>query len=73
MIRILRSIVFVLLGVAAAGPAAAIGDEGADGRFERRESLHFTLYQDVDLDEHSGLRGSRQFRAECAARARGGL
>jgi len=41
--------------------ARAIGDDGADGRFERRESLHFTLYQDVDLDEHSGLRGSRQF------------
>ncbi len=61
MIRSLRSIVFVLLGLTAAGPSAAIGDEGADGRFERRESLHFTLYQDVDLDEHSGLRGSRQF------------
>lgn len=39
----------------------ALGDEGADGRFERRESFHFTLFQDVDLDERSGLRGSRQF------------
>lgn len=41
--------------------ARALGDEGADGRFERRESFHFTLFQDVDLDERSGLRGSRQF------------
>lgn len=47
--------------VLAGRPARAIGNEGADGRFERRESLHFTLYQDVDLDEHSGLRGSRHF------------
>ena len=41
--------------------AAAVGDEGADGRFEHRESLHFALHQDVDLDEHSGIYGSRQF------------
>jgi hypothetical protein len=44
-----------------ASTSFAIGDAGADGRFERRESLHFTLFQDVDLDEHSGLRGSRHF------------
>ena len=55
------AIALVLLGAGAAGPLSAIGDEGADGRFERRESLHFTLYQDVDLDEHSGVYGSRQF------------
>ena len=55
------AIALVLLGAGAAGPSSAIGDEGADGRFERRESLHFTLYQDVDLDEHSGVYGSRQF------------
>lgn len=56
------SLLALLLPLAIAGrPARAIGDEGADGRFERRESLHFTLYQDVDLDEHSGLRGSRHF------------
>lgn len=41
--------------------ASALGDEGADGRFEHRESLHFALHQDVDLDEHSGIYGSRQF------------
>jgi hypothetical protein len=59
---LLVALLALLLPLAIAGrPAHAIGDEGADGRFERRESLHFTLYQDVDLDEHSGLRGSRHF------------
>ncbi|MBY0399754.1 hypothetical protein K2X89_05630, partial [Myxococcota bacterium] len=52
---------FVLL---LAGPALSIGDAGADGRFERRDSFHFTLYQDVDLDESSGLNGSRQFEQD---------
>ncbi|MHA7836405.1 MAG: peptidase MA family metallohydrolase, partial [bacterium] len=47
-----------------AGSAAALGDEGADGRFERRDSFHFTLHQDVDLDERGGLRGSRRFEQE---------
>jgi hypothetical protein len=42
----------------------AIGDDGADGKFERRESFHFVLFQDVDLDERSGLRGSRHFEQE---------
>jgi hypothetical protein len=42
----------------------AIGDSGADGRFERRESFHFRLFQDVDLDESSGLRGSRHFEQQ---------
>jgi len=40
--------------------AAAI-DRGADGRFTKRDSAHFVLLQDVDIDESSGLRGSRQF------------
>lgn len=58
------SLLFVGVGILAllfASASSAIGDDGADGRFERRESLHFTLFQDVDLDEHSGLRGSRHF------------
>jgi len=42
----------------------AIGDSGADGHFEKRESFHFTLFQDVDLDESGGLRGSRHFEQE---------
>ena len=55
---LLAGLLFALLS---GPPARAIGNDGADGRFERRESLHFTLLQDVDLDEHAGLRGSRQF------------
>ncbi len=44
--------------------ASARGDAGADGRFERRDSLHFTLFQDVDLDEYGGFSGSRRFERE---------
>jgi hypothetical protein len=49
--------------VAAAGPAAA-RPRGADGRFERRDSPHFTLLQDVDIDRTSGLRGAARFERE---------
>ncbi len=42
-----------------AGDAAARG--GADGKFEKRTSSHFVLYQDVAIDDASGLRGSRRF------------
>ncbi len=47
-------------------PAAsnAIGASGADGRFERRESFHFVLFQDVDLDESGGFHGSRHFEQQ---------
>ena len=47
--------------------AAAVGDRGADGEFSRRESFHFTLFQDVDIDEASGLYGSRKFEQEILA------
>jgi hypothetical protein len=49
--------------LAAAAPAAA-GDRGADGRFEKRSSSHFVLYQDVDIDQSGGLRGSRRFEQQ---------
>ena len=48
--------------LAAAGAHAR--GEGADGKFEKRESSHFVLFQDVDIDETSGLRGSRRFEQE---------
>ena len=48
------------LPLAATSPARAF-DRGADGRFEKRESSHFVLFQDVDIDETSGIRGSRRF------------
>ncbi len=46
-------------------PEASARDEaGADGRFERRDSFHFTLFQDVDIDEYGGFSGSRRFERE---------
>jgi hypothetical protein len=51
----------LLLGAAAAG--ARSGD-GADGKFEKRESSHFVLFEDVDIDESGGLRGSRRFQRQ---------
>ena len=38
--------------------------KGADGKFEKRTSSHFVLYQDVDIAERSGLRGSRRFESK---------
>jgi hypothetical protein len=44
-------------------PASA-RDRGADGHYEKRTSSHFVLYQDVDIDETAGLRGSRRFEQQ---------
>lgn len=66
----LRPCVWVLLActfVVVAGPVRAVGDRGADGDFERRDSFHFTLYQDVDIDESGGLYGSRRFEQQLLA------
>jgi len=54
----------VCLLVAAAAVAA---DRGADGKFSKRTSSHFVLFQDVDIDETAGLRGSRHFEDEVLA------
>jgi hypothetical protein len=63
--RVVRAgLLAVLLVVGSASIGWSLGDEGADGRFERRDSFHFKLYQDVDLDERGGLRGSRRFEQE---------
>jgi hypothetical protein len=48
--------------VGAASPAAA--GRGADGHYEKRESSHFVLFQDVDIDQSAGLRGSRRFEQQ---------
>ena len=53
------------------GLARAIGNAGADGDFERRDSFHFTLFQDVDLDETGGLRGSRHFEQQILSELEG--
>ena len=52
-----------LLGMCAAVGATAAGG-GADGRFEKRESSHFVLLQDVDIDESGGFHGSRRFEQQ---------
>jgi hypothetical protein len=56
----------VLTLLLASGVASARGG-GADGDFEKRESSHFVLYQDVDIDETGGLRGSRRFEQDVLA------
>ncbi len=53
----------MLIGSLASLPASA-GSSGADGRFERRSSAHFVLYQDVAIDHQTGWRGSNQFERE---------
>jgi hypothetical protein len=61
----------VLALTIAAGAAHGRGG-GADGRFEKRESSHFVLYQDVDIDETGGLRGSRRFEQQVLEALEGG-
>jgi hypothetical protein len=54
----------VVVSVVVGSLSAAAFDRGADGEFEKRTSSHFVLLQDVDIDETSGLRGSRRFEQE---------
>lgn len=58
---------FALLALCAVAGLAGAFDRGADGEFEKRTSSHFVLYQDVDIDETSGLRGSRKFEQNVLA------
>ena len=51
----------VALGLAS---VASASERGADGEFEKRTSSHFVLYQDVDIDQSAGLRGSRRFEQQ---------
>lgn len=57
-------VVVSVLGLLLAPPPAHARDRGADGRFEKRTSSHFVLYQDVDIDESGGFHGSRRFEQE---------
>lgn len=57
----LRTSLVLLAAFAVATASAALAADGADGRFQRRESLHFALDQNVGFEEYSGVRGSRQF------------
>ena len=53
-------LVAAIVGLLVAAPLGA-KNRGADGKFEKRESSHFVLYQDVDIDRASGFNGSRRF------------
>ena len=66
VIRWNRVAALALAALLLAGGAAARG-RGADGKFSQRTSSHFVLYQDVDIDESGGLRGSRRFEQEVLA------
>ena len=59
------------LGSVVAVSGASARDRGADGNYEKRTSSHFVLYQDVDIDRSSGLRGSRAFEQRVLARISG--
>lgn len=59
--RRVRLALALLAAIAVAWPGSARAREGDGGRFQRRESLHFVLDHNVDFDEYSGVRGSRQF------------
>jgi hypothetical protein len=61
-----RAAAACLLLLLVAAVASARG-RGADGKFEKRESSHFVLLQDVDIDETGGLRGSRRFEQDVLA------
>lgn len=50
-----------LLVMLALATSTASAGRGADGKYEKRESSHFVLHQDVDIDQSAGLRGSRRF------------
>jgi hypothetical protein len=54
----------VVLALLLAAAGAYARGEGADGSFAKRESSHFVLFQDVDIDETGGLRGSRRFERQ---------
>lgn len=66
--RLSRALALAAAGlVLPVGQAAIARDSGADGRFERRTSENFVLYQDVDIDHRTGWRGSNQFEREVLA------
>jgi hypothetical protein len=58
-----RALALTAAAALAAGAAWA-AERGADGTFDQRTSAHFSLYQDVDIDETGGFHGSRRFEQE---------
>jgi hypothetical protein len=64
--RVSSLLLLCALLFAVAAPVGA-GNRGADGNFEKRESSHFVLFQDVDIDRSSGFHGSRRFENKVLA------
>jgi len=62
----------VALALLLAATAAHARGGGADGKFQERDSSHFVLFQDVDIDETGGLRGSRRFEQQVLDGLEGG-
>jgi len=62
-VRAPRAAVLVA-ALAVFAPSAPAAADGADGSFERRESSHFVLFQDVAIDESGGFYGSRRFEQQ---------
>lgn len=62
----LAGCLWMLLWIALALPVSA-RDRGADGNFNERQSRHFLLLQDVDIDRYTGLDGSRKFERDVLA------
>jgi hypothetical protein len=58
---LLRALALSIVALALAAPAALARDHGADGKWSKRRSSHFELYQDVALARYSGPNGSRAF------------
>jgi hypothetical protein len=54
----------VLALIVTLAPSGSGAGRGADGKFDKRTSSHFVLFQDVDIDRSSGFRGSRRFEQQ---------
>ncbi len=60
--------VAIASALALAAPGAGRARErGPDGRFERRTSAHFVLFEDVGLERWSGRGGAREFERQVLA------
>jgi hypothetical protein len=57
----MRLLLLLTTVVALAAQSALARDGGADGKWAKRRSSHFELYQDVALERYSGPGGSRAF------------
>jgi len=63
--RMLRaSMAIALCALVLASIPAQARDRGADGRFDRRRSSHFLLLQDADIDQRTGVNGTKRFERD---------